>query len=150
MTKQHRATEAEWQVVFESAKKGYIYCSATAELADRLAALERTVDVLAAQSIENTFEQLRVRVNEIQYGPLPQPPAYRGFNINSEVYVRLTDLGHAIVRDEGTVYQSDKAEDAEGYSKWILWELMYVFGRHLYNGCKLPFDTTIRLTNERI
>jgi hypothetical protein len=108
------------------------------------------------------LEQLSVRVDGMQYGPLSRPPVdyevtwkedqptYTVFNINSSVYVRLTEIGRAIVRDEGTVYQSDKEEDVEGYTKWQLWELMYLFGRHLYKGCKAPFETTIRLTNERI
>ena len=64
------------------------------------------------------------------------------FNINYNVYVRLTEKGRNILRSEKITIPQ---EDENGYSKWLLWELMYHFGSHIYNGCEVPFETTIKL-----
>jgi hypothetical protein len=75
------------------------------------------------------------------------PPAYREFNINSNVKVKLTDTGRRILHEKG---RSRIQEDAEGYSTWQLWGLMNTFGEHIRIGCEPPFETTIRLTNDRL
>jgi len=82
------------------------------------------------------------------------------FNVNHEVFVRLTDEGRSLHRkahDEleahirsvspkvkPVAYQSPK-EDEDGWSKWLLWELMASFGEHMYNGCRPPFELDIRI-----
>ena len=64
------------------------------------------------------------------------------FNINDYVCVRLTDEGRKILTQQ---HRHVPAEDSDGYSKWQLWELMSVFGQHLYNGCIVPFEMTIKI-----
>lgn len=60
-------------------------------------------------------------------------------NVNETVKVKLTDRGRAILLKE----KYPKDEDSLGYSKWRLWELMSIFGEHLYNGCELTFENEI-------
>jgi hypothetical protein len=69
---------------------------------------------------------------------LPMP----AFNINDYVYVRLTDEGRKILMQQ---HQHAPVEDPDGYSRWQLWHLMSVFGQHVYNGCRVPFETTIKI-----
>lgn len=65
------------------------------------------------------------------------------FNINHEVRVRLTPRGRNIILS--TPHEVMPTEDANGWSKWQLWELMRVFGSHCYNGCEVPFETEIEM-----
>ena len=78
------------------------------------------------------------------------------FNINDYVKVRLTTNGHQVyaaykkkqeadIRAAGVELESyDRhPEDASGWSQWQLWELMMIFGPHLYHGGPLMFNTTI-------
>lgn len=76
------------------------------------------------------------------------------FNINEWVSVRLTDLGRAHHRadfDQWTKeaglnleYRPPK-EDAEGWSKFQMWNLMHLFGPLCGLGREVPFETTIKL-----
>lgn len=74
------------------------------------------------------------------------------FNINDSVYVKLTPKGYAIHRDYWLPFTKDKymppSRDADGYSKFQLWDLMYVFGSHMHLGCKVPFETEIVLDTD--
>jgi len=76
------------------------------------------------------------------------------FNINDHVRVKLTDLGRQIlIKNHIELFGSqDKykapEEDAEGWSRWQLWELMQELGNSCYNGCNVPFETTIILEKE--
>jgi hypothetical protein len=64
-------------------------------------------------------------------------------NLNCYVYVRLTDAGRVALSSQGI---DAPIEDPNGYGKWQLWQLMYAFGSHLFNGCRAPFDgMTIKL-----
>jgi hypothetical protein len=63
------------------------------------------------------------------------------FNVNDYAYVRLTPIERAILTEKAISF----TEDGEGWSKWQLWELMNAFGDRLYNGCRVPFETKIRL-----
>jgi len=67
------------------------------------------------------------------------------FNVNETVSVRLTGRGRAILRQVGV---APKAEDAEGWSRWQLWDLMRQFGGHLYLGCDPPFDLAIEIPDQ--
>lgn len=62
------------------------------------------------------------------------------FNINHNVWVRLTDKGRLIARKD-----SDwRPEEKDGWSKWQLWDLINTFGDFCYLGAaKLPFETEI-------
>jgi hypothetical protein len=77
------------------------------------------------------------------------------FNINDYVRVKLTDHGRKILDDQHTEFKKvmPSAEpihkpDEDGWCKFQLWELMSIFGQHLYNGCQIPFETTIELNGE--
>ncbi|CAB4147733.1 hypothetical protein UFOVP431_45 [uncultured Caudovirales phage] len=59
------------------------------------------------------------------------------FNVNHDVKVRLTDHGRSILAKEGL------SQPREGWAKFKLWELMSIFGPHLCNGCKQPFETQV-------
>lgn len=72
-------------------------------------------------------------------------------NVNDTVWIKLTDDGRAYHRrwydalpHPMPPYRGIE-EDAQGWSKWQLWRLMHEFGGALYNGCKPPFESNIRL-----
>ncbi len=73
-------------------------------------------------------------------------------NMNDEVRVRLTARGREIMRKNhaelfpsgAPVPYSEPRED-DGWSTWQLWCLMQEFGRHLHNGCDVPFETEIEI-----
>lgn len=76
------------------------------------------------------------------------------FNINYEVKIRLTDVGRKAHRKNHDDLFADwkeppryspPVEDAEGWSTWQLWVLMHEFGPYLFNGCNVPFETTIEI-----
>lgn len=77
------------------------------------------------------------------------------FNVNDKVRVRLTHHGRDILRGIVADYRQKhpKAnalflfpqESDDGWSEWQLWELMSTFGEHCYNGCEVPFETTINI-----
>ena len=76
------------------------------------------------------------------------------FNINDSVRVRLTDHGRAILlqaqldnleRGRPACLSALPTEDADGWSKWQLWDLMQTFGNWMGVGKKIPFETTIDL-----
>lgn len=80
------------------------------------------------------------------------------FNINNKVAVKLTPIGRDLHKknwlDEqahiwgaggsGFEYRAP-VEDDDGWSEWQMGDLMREFGKHCYNGCKVPFETTIRI-----
>lgn len=77
-------------------------------------------------------------------------------NLNDYVWVRLTPLGRDIHKSNHNelmalipakarrVYQPVE-EDADGWSKWQLWELMLAFGWRMGNGAPAVMDTNIRI-----
>ena len=74
------------------------------------------------------------------------------FNLNDKVRVKLTDLGRKIHKDNFYEFCLDKfydynppKEDVEGWSEWQMWDLFGLYGKHLYNGAPLVFETTIEL-----
>ena len=86
------------------------------------------------------------------------------FNLNSDVFVRLTPEGrrlHKKAHDELNTHlyrinpKAKRApyytpeEDEDGWSKWQLWDLMASFGEHIYNGCRPPFELNIRIPEEK-
>jgi hypothetical protein len=64
------------------------------------------------------------------------------FNLNDHVRVKLTDHGRKIHREQfrelnarlplaANMQYTPPKEDAEGWSRWQLWELMSRFGEHI-------------------
>ena len=88
---------------------------------------------------------------------------YRDFNINDYVKVKLTEKGKYIyyhrfddINEENlkggykTIINPIELEyDDEGYTEFQLWHLMEIFGKHLFNGCNIPFETTIKFKGEQ-
>lgn len=78
------------------------------------------------------------------------------FNINDHVYVKLTEFGRECLRKNYEALWADSRcvnapaytppqEDAGGWSRWQLWQLMQGFGPYITLGEILPFETTIRI-----
>ena len=73
------------------------------------------------------------------------------FNINNYVHIKMTQHGRDIHKEHWTDVMSGcfdwtynpKKESADGWFKWQMWDVMRVFGDHMYNGCELPFDVNI-------
>lgn len=76
------------------------------------------------------------------------------FNINQNVYVRLTPLGHKILREQHEqlcrdvpAYKRPYFEpnfDKDGYTRFQLYHLMECFGSYIHLGCEPPFETDIK------
>lgn len=82
---------------------------------------------------------------------------YQDFNINDYVKVKLTekgkyiyyhhfdDMNALILKTGGKPLNPIELEyDDEGYTKFQMWHLMEIFGKHLFNGYDVPFETTIK------
>lgn len=78
------------------------------------------------------------------------------FNINDNVYVKLTEHGRRVHHEEHVRFwksvghssppeYTPPKEDSEGWSKWQMWELMREFGSHIGMGKCNVFETTIML-----
>jgi len=78
------------------------------------------------------------------------------FNINDHVKVKLTDLGKDIYLHQydriNKVYSnysktiltpSNPKVDKDGYTDFQLWELMQLYGPHLYCGAEQLFEKNI-------
>jgi len=81
------------------------------------------------------------------------------FNVNNCVKVKLTEVGLDILRQRHD-FDANLAPrilgaftppptDADGWSKFQLWELCNKFGEQMYNGGSVPFETTIRIITDR-
>lgn len=81
------------------------------------------------------------------------------FNVNHYVRVRLTEYGRECLmrnHEELAAHYGgklnfgprDPEEDAEGWSQWQMHDLMSEFGKHIYCGCKIPFETEIEILAE--
>ena len=77
------------------------------------------------------------------------------FNINNDVKVRLTEHGRAILKadidsidycgqQELIDYAHERAKpDVDGYNTFHMWQLMSIFGSHMYNGAKNVFESNV-------
>jgi hypothetical protein len=82
------------------------------------------------------------------------------FNANDYVFVKLTDRGRKILKEnheklfagpKATLYpyrEPETCAEFSGYCKFQLWELMREFGPYLYNGCEVPFETEMKMTSK--
>jgi hypothetical protein len=78
-------------------------------------------------------------------------------NLNDKVRVQLTEHGRQVHWDEWKALADHcllidleyepPVEDSQGWSEWLLWELMRTFGKHMCNGGSLPFEPAIVLSN---
>jgi hypothetical protein len=114
MTDQHPGYREDWDVTSEAGS----LCFASA-IYSRL---------VGGEQDEATFQWLAkyLRANA----------APHHINLNHEVKVKLTDSGQDVL----AMQQLRRQQDADGYIKFQLWELMNIFGVHVYNGCSIPFE----------
>ena len=83
---------------------------------------------------------------------------YQNFNINDYVKVKLTEKGKYIYYHHFDDMNADilksggeplnPAEliyDEDGYVEFQMWHIMQIFGKHLFNGCVIPFEPTIKI-----
>jgi len=63
------------------------------------------------------------------------------FNINEHIMVKLNDEGKLRLKRKGLL--ATIKEDAEGWSKWQLWNLFNTLPVGL--GSKLPFDALVKM-----
>ena len=68
-------------------------------------------------------------------------------NVNTCIRVKLNDEGRKIEKQYAhEMYKANsllidaKKEDEHGYTEWILWEFMSMFGEYCYNGAETFFD----------
>lgn len=77
------------------------------------------------------------------------------FNINDNIWVKLTDEGRAIHKQHyeeiiasfprmNLTYEPPK-EDENGWSCFQAWDLIHIFGPHIYIGRTPPFSTEVEL-----
>ena len=84
------------------------------------------------------------------------------FNINDYVWVKLTDVGRKLLKEQheklnklmesygGGPYPSYRPPiEIDGWSKWQMWDLFQRLGKHLQMGFDLPFEGNIRLEDLR-
>jgi hypothetical protein len=62
------------------------------------------------------------------------------FNVNHDVWIRLTARGRRLARAQGCT-----VEEVDGWSRWQLWKVASVFGRHMEDGFDLLFKTEIQI-----
>lgn len=76
------------------------------------------------------------------------------FNVNDKVRVKLTPRGLDILHRAHDEFSKQVRSappftppevDADGWCEVQLWTLMQDFGAHIYNGCQVPFETTIQI-----
>lgn len=79
------------------------------------------------------------------------------FNINDHVRVRLTPYGRRVLEQNHEEFYrsigidrpySPPREDASGWSEWQFWSLMSAFGRNVFAGNEVPFETEIEIRDE--
>jgi len=79
------------------------------------------------------------------------------YNINSNVWVKLTPKGHDIYKKfwsealKGSTIENAIPvlhTDDRGWTEFQMWDLMCIFGPHLYNGCIVPFETNIKFNKD--
>lgn len=74
------------------------------------------------------------------------------FNINDNVYVKLTNEGKRAYQEYRSKYdlnalgiKAPTVKKENGYSVFQMWEVMQIFGPYIYMGCPVPFETEIKL-----
>ena len=78
----------------------------------------------------------------------------KNLNINSYVWVKLTDVGKKKVELDqmnsfGKSFKPIKRKTKNGYTRFQLWEVMKLFGSEMYlANNNLPFDTNIKIAEE--
>jgi len=81
---------------------------------------------------------------------------YHAFNINDDVWVKLTERGRECLRKRHAEIvamcsghnpfpYTPPVEDKDGWSRWQMWRLMQALGPYISHGGPPPFETTLRI-----
>ena len=65
------------------------------------------------------------------------------FNMNDLATVKLTKEGEKILREHFRQYPALIKIDENKIYETSLWEIMQIFGEHIYNGCTIPFEKNL-------
>lgn len=64
-------------------------------------------------------------------------------NLNEIVRVKLNTHGENIYREFYKDYPTLIKIDWDNYIETELWSVMEIFGKHLFNGCRVPFENNV-------
>lgn len=83
---------------------------------------------------------------ELPNAEKPSPTKLK-YNVNYHMYVKLTNYGkELIIKKHGYDYFEaciESCKQENGYYQLQCHEVMSLFGDHIGNGCKLPFEPTV-------
>jgi hypothetical protein len=78
----------------------------------------------------------------------------KGIDINSNIKVKLTKFGrdtyNEIYAQTMGEYPGNFQEDADGYSTWQIWSLMWTFGKYMGPSYPNCFDSIIMIDENEI
>jgi hypothetical protein len=89
--------------------------------------------------------------HEARQRPSPTVAGWADINVNDFVRVKLTPRGKAIAKAKGETQAGcayQRQIDAEGWSEWQVWDLMWCFGPKMGNGFALVFETAMQVQVE--
>ena len=79
---------------------------------------------------------------------------FKNFNIDSDIWVKLTDLGIQKLKERhNEIYKRDPSigeftpPSTDVFHQMRFWEVMNIFGPCLSNGSEVPFETDILVDN---
>lgn len=91
---------------------------------------------------------------------VPSAAGLVSYNFNEPIRVKLTDLGHQILRDRHARLKQKlpkigdyiaPTEDADGFVSFAVWEAMHLFGPWMELGSwPLPIDSEVRLKAQHL
>lgn len=161
----YELSEGQWDAIFILERASRFMRKALTDFADANAEIARLSAELEGMTAnvdlvnKNAFQLLTgLQESEADRNRLSaELEAARTFNVNNEVWVRLTAEGKLQLRHAREdlaktwrlpleKFPEPPAEDENGFSRWQLWHLMSQLGPHLFNGCKVPFETTFYLS----
>lgn len=106
-----------------------------------------------AEEISGQFERGVIQNEHTEGSSANGLAAYRPFNLNYNVKIKITEAGHKHLEKYfgkyGMVYRKQKV-DEYGFTEMQLWDVMQMFGEAIYLGCNPPFETTMYLSSQTV
>lgn len=62
-------------------------------------------------------------------------------NLNIPIHVKLTEKGKEILDDYYGKCGYPKEPEYDEYYEFQMWEMIQIFGQHIYLGCAVPFES---------
>lgn len=123
------------------------------QLAAMRAADPPAIQQRVAKGALNTISEKAASLLAILSRPAPtQSDDLLLFNLNHDVRVKLTPVGREILRKQHDALMAaygdkypfvEPATDADGWSRFQMWDLMNELGAACFMGCRTPFETTV-------